>query len=148
MGMFIFGLAFASYVLRSSGSNAFCKNLQKTDAATHRLATSYQKILRKYIKAKLEIKFPKKYKSSTIYPKFVRWKNVKSKQLKEKNCQYHTNLVNALKDRNNDLTNLTKKHDEIKIQLRQSTTWMKYHNIIYSLNLLQSSKTSIIEKRH
>ena len=58
------------------------------------------------------------------------------------------NLVNPLQDRNNDLRSLTKKHDEMKIQLRQSTTWMKYHSIIYSLNRLQSSKTCIIEKRH
>ena len=55
------------------------------------------------------------------------------------------NLLNALKDRNNDLRSLTKKHDEMKIQ---STTSKKYHNIIYYLNHLQSSKTCIIEKRH
>ena len=131
-----------------SGSNGFWKNIRNTDAATHKLAISYQKILRKYIKAKLDTKFLKKCKSSTIYPKFVRWKNVKNKQLKDKNRQYHVNLVNPLQDRNNDLRSLTKKHDEMKIQLRQSTTWMKYHSIIYSLNRLQSSKTCIIEKRH
>ena len=78
---------------------------------------------------------------------FVRWKNVKSKRLKKKK-QYHVNLVNALKDRNNDLRSLTKKHDEMKIQLRQSTTWMKYYSIICSLNHLWNSKTSIIEKLH
>ena len=78
---------------------------------------------------------------------FVRWKNVKSKRLKKKK-QYHVNLVNALKDRNNDLRSLTKKHDEMKIQFRQSTTWMKYYSIICSLNHLWNSKTSIIEKLH
>ena len=67
----------------------------------------------------LDIKFLKKCKSSKIYPKFVRWKNVKNKKLKDKNRQYHANLVNAIKDRNNDLRSLTKKHNEMKIQLRQ-----------------------------
>ena len=33
-------------------------------------------------------------------------------------------MINDLKDRNNDLRNLARKHDEIKIQLRESTTWM------------------------
>ena len=36
----------------------------------------------------------------------------------------------------------------MKNQLRQSTTWMKYHSIIYYLNHLQNSKTFVIEKRH
>ena len=49
------------------------------------------------------------------------------------------NPINALKQRNNV---------EMKIQFHQSTTWMKYHSIIYSLNRLQSSKTCTIEKRH
>ena len=96
----------------------------------------------------MDIKFLKKCRSSIIHPKFVRWKNVKNKQLKDKNRQYHVNLVNALRYRNNDLRSLTRKHDEIKIQLRQSTTWMKYHSIIYSLNRSQGSKTCIIEKCH
>ena len=69
-------------------------------------------------------------------------------ELREKNKQYHVNLVNALKDRNNNLRCVKKKHEEMKIQLRQSTTWKKHHSIIYSLNRLQNPKTSIIEKRH
>ena len=44
-------------------------------------------------------------------------------------------------------TNLSKKHDEIKIQLQQSATLIKFHSINNSLNCLQSTKTSIIERR-
>ena len=36
----------------------------------------------------------------------------------------------------------------MKNQLRQSTTWMKYHSIIYYLVRLQNSKIFLIEKRH
>ena len=33
-------------------------------------------------------------------------------------------------------------------QLRQSTTWLKYHSILFSINRLQSKKTHLIELRH
>ena len=54
------------------------------------------------------------------------------------------NLFNALKD----LRRLAKKQNKIKTKLRQSTTWMKYHSIIYSLNRFQSNETSIKEECH
>ena len=52
------------------------------------------------MKTKSDKKHIQKCISSTIYPKFVRWNNVKNKQQKENNKQYH------LKDRNNDLRSL------------------------------------------
>ena len=85
----ICGLAFVLYVLRLSGLNGFWKKLGNTDAATYKLAISYQKILQKYIKPTLDVYFLKKCKSSTTYPKFLRWKNTKNKQLNDKNRQYH-----------------------------------------------------------
>ena len=33
-------------------------------------------------------------------------------------------------------------------QLRQSTAWLKYHSILFSINRLQSKKTHLIELRH
>ena len=59
----------------------FRKNLRNTDITTHKSAISYQKILRKYVKAKLDIEFLKKCKSADVYPKFVRWKHVKNKKV-------------------------------------------------------------------
>ena len=143
--MFIFGLSFVLHVLRLSVSKCLWKYLQRAETSSNKLSISNQKFLQKNIKAKLNIKFLKKCKSSTTHPKSVRWKNVKIKQLKEKNKQYHANQVNALKDRNNDLRSLTKKHDEMKTQFRQSTSWMKYNSTTYSLNRLQRFKESVIE---
>ena len=33
-------------------------------------------------------------------------------------------------------------------QLRQSTAWLKYYSILFSINRLQSKKTHLIELRH
>lgn len=48
-------------------------------------------------------------------------------------------MINDLKDRKNELRSLATK--------RVSINWIKYHNIIYSLNCLQIAIT-IIEKGH
>ena len=48
-------------------------------------------------------------------------------------------MINDLKDRKNELRSLATK--------RVSISWIKYHNIICSLNCLQIA-ISIIEKRH
>ena len=68
-----------------SGRNSFSENFRNTDITTHKSVISYQKILRKHVKLKLDIEFLKKCKSIDVYPKFVRWKHVKNKTKKEKN---------------------------------------------------------------
>ena len=55
---------------------------------------------------------------------------------------------NAIKSRHNDLRKLQKEHADSQNLLRQSTTWLKYHSIIFSINRLQSNKTHLIELRH
>ena len=55
--------------------------------------------LTKIYKSKLDIAFLKKCKSADVYPKFIRWKNVKNKTKKEKNKFYRATLNNAIKAR-------------------------------------------------
>ena len=90
----------------------------------------------------------KKCKSADVYPKFIRWKNVKNKTKKEKNKFYRATLNNVIKARHNDFRKLQKQHDNSQNQLRQSTTWLKYNSILFSVNRLQSQKTHFIELQH
>ena len=82
--MFIFGLCFILYFLKLSGTNGFWKNLRITDPELHLIAKSYQKVLRKFRKAEKDVKFLTDCKSSNVYPKFVRWKNIKTKSPRER----------------------------------------------------------------
>ena len=97
-----------------SGRNGFWKNLQITDITTHKSVISYQKILRKYVKAKLDTEFLKKCKSTDVYTKFVRWKNVKNKAEKERNKFYKANLNDAIRARHNDFLKLQQQHVDSK----------------------------------
>ena len=52
------------------------------------------------------------------------------------------------KAKHNDFRKLQQQHIDSQNQLRQSTTWLKYHSILFSINRLQSQKTQLIELRH
>ena len=78
----------------------------------------------------------------------VRWKHVKNKTKKEKNKFYKASLNDAIKARHNYFRNLQKQHVDSQNQLRQSTTWLKCHSILFSINRLQSTKTHLIELQH
>ena len=143
--MLFFGL---SYVLQLSGRKGFSKNLQITDITTHKSAISYRKILHKYVKAKLDIEFLKKCKWTNVYPKFARWKNVKNKAKKERNTFYKANLNDVIRVRHHDFRKLQQQHVDSQNQLCQSTTWLKYHSILFFINRLQPNKTYSTELRY
>ena len=145
--MLFFGLSFILYALQLTGRNGFWKNLWNADITTHKSAIPYQKILQKYVKAKLDIEFLKKCKSADVYSKFVRWKHVKTKTKKENNKLYKANLNDAIKASQNNFRKL-QQHVDLQTQLRQSTTWLKYHSILFSINRLQSKKIHLIELWH
>ena len=110
--------------------------LEKSTNYWQKSAISYQRILRKYVKAKLDIEFLNKCKSIDVYSKLVRWKNIKNKTKKEMNKFYKANLNDATKVRHNDFRKLQQQHVDSQNQLHQSTTWLKYHSILYSINRL------------
>ena len=137
----IFGLSFILHVLHLSGQHDFWKNLRNTDITTHKSAISYQKILQKYVKAKLVNEFLKKCKSIGVYPKFFRWKNVKNKTKEEKNKLYNANLTipaklaTMISDRyKNNL--LTRKINSVNQQRGWNTIAVHFPLIVYSLRKL------------
>ena len=112
------------------------------------MAVIYQRSLRKLVRAKLDREFLNSCKDNSVYPKFVRWRNAKYKSLREPNKLYLKNLKDAIKTRNNDKKKLEKDHEQVKETLKQTTTWMKYHLINYSVNKLQEKQTKVIKDRH
>ena len=77
----------------------------------------------------------------------MRWKHVKTKTKKENNKLYKANLNDVIKAGQNDFRKL-QKHVDLQNQLPQSTTWLKYHSILFSINRLQSKKIHLIKLRH
>ena len=83
--MLLFGVCFILYFLKLSNISGFWKKLSRADKEKNIIAKSYQRILRKWMKPKHDLHFLYEYKSHNVYPRFVRWKNIKNKTPKERN---------------------------------------------------------------
>ena len=100
--MLLFGVCFVLCLLKLSNIFGFWGNLRRTDKETHITAKSYQKILRKWMKSKHNVRFLHACEAHNVYPKFVIWRNIKNKTTKErnKNCfnnfNYNKNLNSAI----------------------------------------------------
>ena len=136
------------YFLKLSNVHGFWSNLQRTDIDTHLAAKSYQKILRKFIKAKHDVKFLNDCKKFDVYPKFVRWKNIKTKDPRERSNYYSKNLKSATDKRRRELRNLTEKHDIAYQALKDLTTSVKGNLIIYSITRQYNKICEKTKRRH
>ena len=95
--------------------NGFWSNLRNTDVNVHRAAKLYEKSLQKYIKAKHDVNFLLNCKTNNVFSKFVRWKNIKYKTLRERIKYYTRNLNDALDNRRKELNKLLTEHDNLKL---------------------------------
>ena len=146
--MLIFGVCFLLYFLKLSGVNGFWSNLRNTDKDTHQTAKAYQKTLKKYMKAKHDVNFLNQCKQEKVFPKFVQWKNIKSKSPLERNRYFTRNLNDATNKRRKELNLLKKERDYSKEKLLSSTTWMKGQIILFSITRMQSNRCRYIKEKH
>ena len=85
------------------------------------------------MKAKDEVPFLHECRSHNVYPKFVRWRNIKNKTPKERNKYCNKNLNSAISKRRRELKTLKEKHSSILKNFKDATTWMKETLVIYSI---------------
>ena len=99
----IFGVWFLLYFLKLSGVNGFWSNLRNTDKEIHEAAKTYQKTLKKYMKANHDVNFLNQCKQEKDFPKFVQWKNIKSKNPHERNRYFTRKPNGAINKRRKEL---------------------------------------------
>ena len=146
--MLIFGVCFILYYLNLSSKNGFWSNLGNTDPNVNRAAKLYQKCLQKYMKERHDVNFLQNSKTNKVFPKFVKWKNIKYKALGERNKYYARNLNDALHKRRKELKHLETGRDKLKVNLVNSTTWMKSRLLLLSNKRLQSNRCKKTSARH
>ncbi|CAB4020771.1 Hypothetical predicted protein [Paramuricea clavata] len=67
------------------------------------------------MKAELDLAFLRRCKESDVYPKFIRWRNIKQMKRKKKQQRIHKLLLNdAINERNTNISHLRKTTDELK----------------------------------
>ena len=111
-------------------------------------AKLYQKSLQKYMRAKHGVNFLQNCKINNVFPKFVRWKNIKYKTLGERIKYYRRNLNDALNKQCKELNKLLTENYNLKLNLVNCTTWMKAELILFSVKQLQSNCCKTVLARH
>jgi hypothetical protein len=140
---------FLLYFFKLSAGHGFWTNLRSTDSDLYKLCIRYQRSLRRFEKAQLDLKFLLDCKKNQVYPKFVRWKNITHMKRKKAQTHYlHLLLNDAIHDKKITLQKLTTETTELTHQLSQRTTWMKYKLICFSINHLLSFEKTKIVRRH
>ena len=85
------------------------------------------------MKIKHDVHFLHECKTQDVYPKLVRWKNIKNKTPRERINYSTKNWNSAINKRRSEVKTLANDH-EAKLQaLKDSTTWMNGNLIIYSI---------------
>ena len=100
------------------------------------------------MKPRHDVNFLQNCKTNNVFPKFVKWKNIKYKALRERNKYYARNLNDALDKRRKELKHLETERDKLKVNLVNSTTWMKSQLLLFSIKRLQSNRCKKTLARH
>ena len=129
----LFGVTILFYFLKIlGGSRNYWPNLRATNPSLHTAASTLQKLYFKVKKTELDIDFLVKCCDHNITPKFVRWKNLKSKRYKLRSANHCRILKETIQEQHNTLRQLeTTLHDH-KASIASQTTWfqniqLKYH---------------------
>ena len=129
----LFGATVLLYFIKIlSGSRNYWPNLRATDPSLHTAAVMLQKLYYKVKKTELDIAFLTKCRDHNITPKFVRWKNLKSKRHNLRSAYHRKILKETIQEQHNSLRHLKKTLPEHKLSIVSQTTWfqnikLKYH---------------------
>ena len=104
----LFGLSFVLFILRLSYGSKFWQNLQNDNPLIYKKAVKVERLAKKISKHELDIKFLVNCRDEYVYPKFIRWKNVKSNSVKHKNRFYRKILLDEISNKHRSLNDIRK----------------------------------------
>ena len=131
-----------------SGSRNYWSHLRTTDRSLHNAALIFQKLYFKAEKAKLDLKFLLRCRYNNITPKFVRWKNLKSKSLKLRNTYDRKILKEAIQDKHISLKELNTELRVHKTLISTQTSWLKFVASKYHVKKPMDEKLREVSDRH
>ena len=132
--MSLFGLAFLLYFFKLSAGNGLRNNLRNADKKLYKETIKVERLLLKLRKYECHLSFLMKCRDANVYPKFVRFKNLKNTPYKKKRRYYRRILLDEIASKNKSIRNLKQEFSEAKHVLHNNTTWLKSKCISYTLN--------------
>ena len=146
----IFGVSIVLYFIKIlSGSRNFWHNLRATYSSLHADVIAYQKLYYKVNKTQLDLDFLKNCRDNNEIPKFVRWKNLKSKRHYLRSSCHRRILKETIQDQFKSLSNLKKSlSGQEAAALSNRTSWFQNLNLKYHAKRPMDKKLLIASQRH
>ena len=132
--MSLLGLAFLLYLFKLSTGNGFWNNLQIADKKLYQPSIKVERLSLTLKRYECNLKFLMKCRDTGVYPKFARYKNLKSKPYKIKNRYYRRILLDEITTKNRSILNFRKQLYETETALHESTTWLNRLSVTYTLS--------------
>ena len=145
----LFGVTILLYFIKIlGGSRNYSPNLRATNPSLHTAALTLQKLYFKIKKTELDFDFLVKCHDHNVTPKFVRWKNLKSKRHKLRSAYHRRILKETIQEQHNTLQQLkTTLHDH-KASIASQTTWFQNIQLKYHAQRLMDKKLLQATQRH
>ena len=99
-------------------------------------------------KQELDIKFLVNCGDEYVYPKFRRWKNVKSNSVKHMNRFYPKILLDEISNKHRSLNEIRKQYQIAVDDLNGRLTYFKQYALKIAINRAVRTNENIIMKRH
>ena len=107
-----------------------------------------QKLYYRVKKTELDIAFLTKCRDQNITPKFVRWKNLKSKRHNLRSAYHRKILRETIQYQHKSLRDLKKALQEHKLSIASQTTWFQNIKLKYHAQRPIDKKLLQISRRH
>ena len=108
-----------------------------------------QKLYYKVKKTELDIDFLVKCRDHNITPKFVRWKNLKSKRHKKLRSAYHRRILKeTIQEQHNTLRQFKETLHDHKASITSRTTWFQNIQLKYHAQRPMDKKLLQASQRH
>ena len=144
----LFGLSFVLFILRLSYGSNFWQNLRNDNPLIYKQAVKVERLAKKISKQELDIKFLVNCRDEYVYPKFRRWKNVKSNSVKHMNRFYRKILLNEISSKHRPLNEIRKQYQIAVDDLNGRLTYFKQYALKIAINRAVRTNENITMKRH
>ena len=114
----------------------------------YKKAVKVERLAKKISKQELDLKFLVNCCDEHVYPKFTRWKNVKSNSVKHKNRFYRKILLDEISNKHRSLNEIRKQYQIAVDDLNGRLTYFKQYALKIAINRAVHKNENIIMKRH
>ena len=141
----LFGLSLLLFILRLSCGTKFWHNLQNDSPFICKKAVIVERLAKKLCKQELDLNFLVNCRDKYVYPKFTRWKNIKSNSVNYKSRFYRKILLDDINNKHRSIKEIRKRYQNATDDLNANLTYFRQHVLKIAITRAVYKKVNIIK---